>query len=93
MLRNTYLSVIRYLNDVRIAFLDDAGASSDPLDGKFRSATLDYYLWLDHTGNGFHDGCRQELATAHGVSFDGLKNGDCQDILVFCALLVCYVSN
>ncbi|KAG1832551.1 hypothetical protein DFJ58DRAFT_736336 [Suillus subalutaceus] len=81
--RNTYLSVMRYLNDVRIAFLDDAGVCSDALRTDFRSAALDYYLWLDHTGSGFHDECRTTLATAHGVTFEGLKNGQCPDILVF----------
>jgi hypothetical protein len=86
--RNTYLSVMQYLNDVRIGFVDDACASTDPLHGTFRSATLDYYLWLDNTCDGFHDECRESLATAHGVTFEGLKNGECADILVFCAFSV-----
>ncbi|KAG1784506.1 uncharacterized protein HD556DRAFT_1451705 [Suillus plorans] len=82
-LRDTYLSVMKYLHDVRIAFMEDSGGSSDPLNGTFRSAALDYYLWLDHTTYGFHEECRTTLLTSHGVSFEGLKNGDCPDILVF----------
>ncbi|KAG2036335.1 hypothetical protein BDR03DRAFT_983108 [Suillus americanus] len=81
-LQNTYLSVMRYLNDVRIAFLDDAGVCSDALQTDFRSAALDHYLWLDHTASGFHDESRTALDTVYGVTFEGLKNGKCPDILV-----------
>lgn len=82
-IRNTYLSVMQYLNDVRIAFLDDSSASSDPLHRKFRSPALDYYLWLDHTGDGFHDECREALKKSHDITFEGLENGVYPDILVF----------
>ncbi|KAG2352386.1 hypothetical protein BDR07DRAFT_1498424 [Suillus spraguei] len=58
---------MQYLHDVRIAFVDDAEGSQNPLHGDFRSASLDYYLWLDHTSYGFHDECREALYTAHGV--------------------------
>ncbi|KAG2108263.1 uncharacterized protein F5147DRAFT_773847 [Suillus discolor] len=44
---------------------------------------MDYYLWLDHTADGLDDDCRQALQKAHGVTFEGLKNGQCPDILVF----------
>ncbi|KAG1844919.1 hypothetical protein C8R48DRAFT_780143 [Suillus tomentosus] len=82
-LRDTYASVMKYLTDVRVAFLDDAAASSSPTNSDFRSSTLDYYLWLDHTCDGFHDGWRQSLATEHGVTIEGVEKGDCSDILVF----------
>jgi|SRR6267154_3305211 len=82
-MRNSYLSVMEYLHDVRIAFMDDAGGSPDPLHGDFRSAAVDYYLWLDHTIAFFNDESRQALETSHGVTFDGLRNGVCPDILVF----------
>ncbi|KAG1847425.1 hypothetical protein F4604DRAFT_1935936 [Suillus subluteus] len=82
-LRNTYLSVMDYLNDIRIAFLEDSGGSENPLSSDFRSAALDYYLWLDHTADGFHDDCREALETTRGVTFEGLQNGQCPDILVF----------
>ncbi|KAG2108242.1 uncharacterized protein F5147DRAFT_773823 [Suillus discolor] len=81
--RNTYLSVIKYLHEVRIAFLDNAGGSPNLLHGDFRSPALDYYLWMDHMGDGFDDDDRQALHTAHGVTFEALKNGQCSDILVF----------
>ncbi|KAG1789582.1 uncharacterized protein HD556DRAFT_1311176 [Suillus plorans] len=82
-LRDTYASVMKYLNDVRTAFVDDAAASSDPTNKDFRSSTVDYYLWLDHTCDGFHDVWRQSLATEHGVTIEGVENGECSDILVF----------
>ncbi|KAG2045543.1 hypothetical protein BDR06DRAFT_1015540 [Suillus hirtellus] len=82
-LRNTYLSVMKYLHDIRISFLEDAAGSPDPLHGEFRSPAMDYYLWLDHTADGLDDECRQALEKAHGVTFEGLKNGQCPDILVF----------
>lgn len=87
-LRDTYASVMKYLTDVRVAFLDDAAASSSPTNSDFRSSTLDYYLWLDHTCDGFHDGWRQSLATEHGVTIEGVEKGDCSDILVFRAFSV-----
>ncbi|KAG1835948.1 hypothetical protein F4604DRAFT_1943918 [Suillus subluteus] len=62
-------------------------------DAEFRSATLDYYLWLDHTCNGFHDGCREALDTTHGVTFERLKNGECSDILVFLNWTVYHEKN
>ncbi|KAG2029294.1 hypothetical protein BDR03DRAFT_1018594 [Suillus americanus] len=82
-MRDTYLSVMQYLNDVRIAFLADAGASSNPLHGDFRSPTFDYFLWLDHHCDGFHDEWRDALAEVHQITFEGVKNGECADILHF----------
>ncbi|KAG2112097.1 hypothetical protein DEU56DRAFT_919920 [Suillus clintonianus] len=39
-----------YMNEVRIAFMDDAAQSPDALHGKFRSPALDYYLsgWITY---------------------------------------------
>ncbi|KAG2063552.1 hypothetical protein BDR04DRAFT_1163562 [Suillus decipiens] len=82
-MRNTYLSVMQYLHDVRTAFVDDAEGSQNPLHGDFRSAALDYYLWLDHTSHGFHDECCEALYRAHGVTYESLKNGQSPDVLKF----------
>jgi hypothetical protein len=82
-LRNTYLSVMKYLHDVRIAFMDDAGGSPDALHGDFRSTAMDYYLWMDHTSNGFDDECRSALYSLYKIDFERLKDGACGDILYF----------
>ncbi|KAG1786395.1 uncharacterized protein HD556DRAFT_1449772 [Suillus plorans] len=82
-MRDMYLSTIDYMNNVRIAFLEDAAGSTDALCGDFRSPVLDYYLWLDHTTSGFHAECRQALKESHGVTFEGLQNSTCPDILKF----------
>jgi hypothetical protein len=87
-MRDTYLSVMQYLNDVRIGFLHDAGASSNPLRGDFRSATFDYFMWLDHYCDGFHDQWRDTLAEVHEITFEGVENGECPDILRFRAWFV-----
>jgi hypothetical protein len=82
-MQDTYLSVMQYLNDVRIIFLDDACASSSPLHGDFRSATFDYFMWLDHHCDGFHDEWRNVLAEVHEITFEDVKNRECPDILRF----------
>ncbi|KAG1720987.1 uncharacterized protein EDB91DRAFT_1256743 [Suillus paluster] len=82
-MRDMYLSIMAYMNDVRIAFMEDAAQSKDPLHGDFRSPALDYYLWLDHTSGGFHAEYREALEETHGVTFERLRNGTCSDILVF----------
>lgn len=75
--------MMKYLHDICIAFIDDAGGSPHLVHGDFRSAVLDYYLWLDHITDGFHDDSSQALHAAHEVTFKGIKNGQCSDILVF----------
>jgi hypothetical protein len=81
--RDTYLSIMDYMHNVRIGFIQDASRSPDASCGTFRSPILDYYLWLDHTVDGFHAGCRSALEETHSVTFEGLKNATCPDILVF----------
>ncbi|KAG2046008.1 hypothetical protein BDR06DRAFT_977797 [Suillus hirtellus] len=82
-MRDMYLSIIDYINNVRIAFLEDAAISKDALCGDFRSPVLDYYLWLDHTTGGFHDDCRQALKESHGVTFEvdwsSYHNKECKE--------------
>lgn len=80
-LRNLYLSLINYMHNVRISFVADAFHSVTPLDGRFRSPAMDYYLWLDHKAGGFHSQCREILANDHHVTFDDVKNGISADIL------------
>lgn len=89
-MRNTYASVMEYMNNVRIAFMGDATRSADALHGQFRSPVLDYYLWLDHTERGFHAQYRESLERAHGITFEALQNGTCADVLVFstCSTLI-----
>ncbi|KAG2083494.1 hypothetical protein BD769DRAFT_1390943, partial [Suillus cothurnatus] len=60
--RNTYLSVMQYLNDI---------------------CHIGLLFVLDNTCDGFHDECRESLATAHGITFEGLKNGECADFWFF----------
>jgi flagellar biosynthesis regulator FlaF len=86
-MRDAYLSIMDYMNNVRIAFMDDAARSKDALHGDFRSPALDYYLWLDHTSSGFHAECRKTLEATYGVTFEGLQNGTSADILVLSACL------
>jgi hypothetical protein len=75
-LKNTYLSIMRYLHDVRISFLHDSVNSADPRHGAFRSAVFDYYLWLDHTVTGFHEQARSELKDRHEITFEILMNNE-----------------
>jgi hypothetical protein len=87
-MRNSYLSIMKYLHDVRIAFHHDCLSSADPLHGAFRSAVLDYYLWLDHTVAGFHEEARRQLESRHGITFELVKKNDgfshpCSDPLVY----------
>ncbi|KAG1732809.1 hypothetical protein EDB19DRAFT_1831169 [Suillus lakei] len=54
-----YLDALSYhntahMNDIQIAFMEDAAQSKDALQGDFRSPAFNYYIWLDHTGSGFH---------------------------------------
>jgi flagellar biosynthesis regulator FlaF len=86
-MRDVYVSIMDYMNDVRIAFMEDAARSEDALHGDFRSPALDYYLWLDHTSSGFDAQDRDALEATHGVTFEGLQNATCADILVFRACL------
>ncbi|KAG2114399.1 hypothetical protein DEU56DRAFT_919608 [Suillus clintonianus] len=74
---------MEYLNDVRIAFLHDASASPDSAHGDFRSPAMDYFMWLDHTVGGFHAQSRKSLEKSHGITFEALQNGMCQDIFIF----------
>jgi hypothetical protein len=76
LLKNTYLSIMQYLHDVRISFLHDCMNSADPLNGTFRSVVFDYYLWLDHTVIGFHEQARSELEDRHQITFEILKNNE-----------------
>ncbi|KAG2354874.1 hypothetical protein BDR07DRAFT_1381928 [Suillus spraguei] len=67
-LRDTYLSVMDYMHNVRIKFCADALGSPDPLEAGFRSPVLDYYLWLDHKAGGFHDISRTILEEDHKLT-------------------------
>ncbi|KAG2337137.1 hypothetical protein BDR05DRAFT_952839 [Suillus weaverae] len=80
-LRDTYLSVMDYLQNVRIAFWADARGSPDPLDAGFRSPAMDYYLWLDHRAGGFHHECRMNLEKDHHITLKSIKNRECTDII------------
>ncbi|KAG2136433.1 hypothetical protein DEU56DRAFT_756339 [Suillus clintonianus] len=80
-LRDTYLSVMDYMHNVRIAFFVDARDSADPLEAGFRSPALDYYLWLDHKVGGFHDRSRETLEKDHNVTLRSLQNRECEDII------------
>lgn len=82
-MRDTYLSIMDYMNNVQIGFMHDASRSPDALCRDFRSPVLDYYLWLDHTVSGFNAGDRRALEETHGVTFEGLQNSTCSDILLF----------
>ncbi|KAG2108218.1 uncharacterized protein F5147DRAFT_540686, partial [Suillus discolor] len=66
---DTYLLIMDYMNNVRIVSMQDASRSPDALYGDFRSPILDYYLWLNHTVDGFHAGCRRALEETHGITF------------------------
>lgn len=63
--------------------MEDAAGSVNALHGNFRSPVLDYYLWLDHTPSGFYTECCWALQKSHGVTFEGLHNFTCSDILKF----------
>ncbi|KAG2114400.1 hypothetical protein DEU56DRAFT_919609 [Suillus clintonianus] len=76
-----YASVMEYLHNVRIAFVQDAGGSTDALHDDLRSPVLDYYLWLDHKSGVFHAQCREALEEEHRVTFEALQNRACSDIL------------
>jgi hypothetical protein len=80
-IRDTYLSVMEYVHNVRITFCADAQGSPDPLEDGFRSAALDYYLWLDHRAGGFHDMCRATLEQNYKVTFKSVQNREGQDII------------
>ncbi|KAG1790111.1 uncharacterized protein HD556DRAFT_1310895 [Suillus plorans] len=82
-LRDTYLSIMEYMHNVRITFCADARGSPDPLQAGFRSAALDYYLWLDHRAGGFHELCRAKIEQSHKVTFKSVQNRECQDIISF----------
>jgi hypothetical protein len=82
-LRDTYLSIMEYMHTVRSTFCADAQGSPDPLQAGFRSAALDYYLWLDHRAGGFHESCRTTLEQNHQVTFKSVQNRECQDIISF----------
>ncbi|KAG2107376.1 hypothetical protein DEU56DRAFT_707501, partial [Suillus clintonianus] len=73
-MRDVYASIMDYMNEVRIAFMDDAAQSPDALHGKFRSPALDYYLWLDHISSGFDAKDREDLQATHGVTFKHVQN-------------------
>jgi hypothetical protein len=79
--RDTYLSVMDYIHNVRISFCVDVKGSADPLGDGFRSPALDYYLWLDHIAGGFHDRCRAVLEHDHRVTFGAVQNRDVKDII------------
>jgi hypothetical protein len=79
--RDTYLSIMDYIHNVRIAFCADARGSLNPLGAGFRSPALDYYLWLDHIAGGFHDMCRTTLETDHHVTFEAIQSGDVKDVI------------
>lgn len=89
-IQDIYLSIMQYLNNVCIALLDDVCASSNPLHSDFRSAIFDYFMWLDHHCDGFHDQWHSSLAKDHEITFEGVKNRECSDILCFCAWLDLY---
>jgi flagellar biosynthesis regulator FlaF len=78
-MRNVYVSTMDYMTQVRLAFFEDAAGSENALRGDFRCPALDYYLWLDHHGDGFHN--REALRVSHGVTFERVKNSACPDIL------------
>ncbi|KAG2740616.1 hypothetical protein P692DRAFT_20880849 [Suillus brevipes Sb2] len=80
-MRNIYFSIMDYMNQVRLAFLEDAAQSENALRGDFRCPALDYYLWLDHNGDGFDDHYREALRVTHGVTFERIQNSACLDIL------------
>ncbi|KAG2335964.1 hypothetical protein BDR05DRAFT_1006302 [Suillus weaverae] len=80
-LRDTYLSVMDYMHNVRIAFFEDARGSAVPLEAEFRSPALDYYLWLDHKVGGFHDRSRETLEKDHNVTLRSLQNREGEDII------------
>ncbi|KAG1720424.1 uncharacterized protein EDB91DRAFT_1088861 [Suillus paluster] len=80
-LRDTYLSVMDYMHDVRIAFFTDARGSANPLEAGFRSPAMDYYLWLDHKVGAFHDRSREILEKDHNVTFKSLQNREGNDII------------
>lgn len=80
-IRDTYLSIMNYIHNVRITFCADARGSPDPLDASFRSAALDYYLWLDHKAGGFHETCRATIEKSDKVTFQSVKNREGQDII------------
>ncbi|KAG2108282.1 hypothetical protein DEU56DRAFT_920511 [Suillus clintonianus] len=82
-MRDVYASIMDYMNEVRIAFLEDAAGSLDALHGRFRSPALDYYLWLDHTCSGFDSQYRKVLQETHGVTFECIRDSTCSDILMF----------
>ncbi|KAG1837842.1 hypothetical protein DFJ58DRAFT_846298 [Suillus subalutaceus] len=80
-LQDTYLSVMDYMHNVRIAFCVDARGSSNPLEAGFRSPAFDYYLWLDHKAGGFHDRCRVILEQDHNITFKSIQNQEGKDII------------
>jgi hypothetical protein len=82
-LQDTYLSIMDYIHNVRIAFCRDARASPNALDSEFRSPALDYFLWLDHHGGGFHNGCRMNLQKHHDITMMSVKNREGKDIISF----------
>lgn len=82
-MRDVYVSIMDYMNEVRIAFVEDSARSPDALHGDFRSPALDYYLWLDHTCSGFDAQYREALQATRGVTFEHVQNSTCSDILVF----------
>ncbi|KAG1830948.1 hypothetical protein DFJ58DRAFT_848341 [Suillus subalutaceus] len=82
-LRNTFMSLLGYIKDIFNGFISDARTSANPLGSEFRSPALDYYLWLDHKVDGFDDGSRGRLKIEWNVTFEGLKKGECKDILEY----------
>jgi hypothetical protein len=82
-MRDVYVSIMEYMNEVRIAFLEDAARSPDALHCDFRSPAFDYYLWLDHNYHGFDAQYREALQSTHGVTFEDVQNSTCVDILAF----------
>ncbi|KAG2351354.1 hypothetical protein BDR07DRAFT_1386114 [Suillus spraguei] len=87
------------LNDRRrgwgvfIEGLSDTQGSPDPLEASFRSAALNYYLWLDHKAGGFHEICRATLEKEHNVTFKSVENREGQDIISFLEWRTYHVAN
>jgi hypothetical protein len=71
------------MHNVCIAFCRDAQASSNALNSKFSSPALDYFLWLDHHGGVFHNGCHMNLKKYHDITMMSVKNQEGKDIISF----------
>ncbi|EIW74117.1 hypothetical protein CONPUDRAFT_140625 [Coniophora puteana RWD-64-598 SS2] len=70
---------LKYLDDVRSAFVKQAKAKSVG-DPSWRCPTLEYHLWLQVTVERFDENARQELLKKHKVDFKYVSSGQTPDI-------------